>query len=58
MISQRYLMSDIKKKYPDKWVILSDCEWENKSTVKSAVEVKNSFERLAYENLSYAKTLL
>ncbi len=40
MTLQRYSMDEIREKYPDKWVILDDCEWENKSTVKSAVVVE------------------
>lgn len=40
MDGKRYLMSEIREMYPDKWVILEDCEWENKSTVKSAIIVE------------------
>ena len=40
MTQQRYLMSEIREMYPDQWVILDECEWENKSTVKSAVIVE------------------
>ena len=37
MAEKRYSMAELKKLYPDKWVVLDDCEWENRSTVKSAV---------------------
>ena len=40
MTKQRYMMSEIREMYPDKWVILDDCEWENRSTVKSACIVE------------------
>ncbi len=39
MAGKRYTMPELKEQYPDKWVILDDCEWENQSTVKSAVLV-------------------
>ena len=40
MTAQRYTMDEMREMYPDQWVILTDCEWENKSTVKSAVIVE------------------
>ena len=27
------------KTFPDLWVILKDCEWENKSTIKNGILV-------------------
>ena len=36
---KRYTMQEIREMYPDQWVILDDCEWENRSTVKNAVVV-------------------
>ena len=35
----RVNIEDLEKLYPDQWVILDDCEWENKSTIKSGVLV-------------------
>lgn len=39
MTTARYNMSELKKMYPDQWVILDDVEWENKSTIKGGVLV-------------------
>ena len=36
---KRYAMSVLRAKYPDKWVILDDCHWANKSTIESGVLV-------------------
>jgi len=33
----RFTMDELKKRYPDKWVILDACDWINKSTVKSGI---------------------
>lgn len=33
----RYTMKELRKMYPDKWVILDECEWSNKSTIESGV---------------------
>lgn len=35
----RYTMKDLRTKYPDKWVILDDCQWANKATIESGVLV-------------------
>ena len=35
----RYTMKDLRIKYPDKWVILDDCQWANKSTIESGILV-------------------
>ena len=37
MTGKRYTMMELREKYPDRWVVLDDCEWENQSTVKNAV---------------------
>ena len=39
LLGKRMDISDIIKAFPNLWVILEDCEWENKSTVKSGVLV-------------------
>lgn len=39
MSKNRFSMDELKELYPDKWVILDDCEWENRSTVKTGVLV-------------------
>lgn len=35
----RYTMQELRMKYPDKWVILDDCQWANKATIESGVLV-------------------
>ena len=50
----RYTMDDIRKMYPDQWVILDECEWENKSTVKSAVIIEVcSDEEISQKRMMY-----
>ena len=36
----RYTMTDLRRKYPDKWVVLDDCDWVNKATVESGVLIE------------------
>ena len=36
----RYTMSELRGMYPDKWVILDDCQWANKATIESGVLTK------------------
>ena len=33
----RINIDELSKLFPDQWVILDDCEWENKSTVKNGI---------------------
>ena len=32
-------MSNLCVKYPDRWVIIDDCQWANKSTIESGILV-------------------
>ena len=36
---KRYSMSELRDLYPDKWVVLDDCQWANKATIESGVLV-------------------
>ncbi len=36
-MGERLSWEEIRDRYPDKWVVLRDCEWKNKSNIKSAV---------------------
>ena len=54
MTAQRFTMDEIRKMYPDQWVILDECEWENKSTVKSAVIIEVcSDEEISNKRIEY-----
>ena len=37
MENKRMTWDEIVKKYPDRWVGLTDVDWENEATVRSAV---------------------
>lgn len=37
MIGKRMSIEELAKVFPDLWVILDECEWINKSTVKNGV---------------------
>ena len=39
MDNERLTWDEIKKKYPDKWVGMSNIEWEDASNVRSAVVI-------------------
>ena len=39
LYGKRMSISELIKAFPDLWVVLDDCEWENKSTVKSGILV-------------------
>ncbi len=66
MDSKRYSMDELKDRYPDRWVILDNCEWINKSTVRSGelIEICDddeiSTKRMKYrhegKNYTYRRT--
>ena len=66
MDAQRCSMEELREKYPDKWVILDNCEWINKSTVESGVlidvcdDAEISAQRMKYrhegKNYTYRRT--
>ena len=39
LFGKRISLTDLIKTFPDLWVILKDCEWENKSTIKNGILV-------------------
>ena len=39
MNNQRMTWDEIVKKYPDKWVGLSQIDWENEANIRSAVVI-------------------
>ena len=41
-MSERLTWEEIEKRYPDKWVGLSEVEWEDSSNVRSAVVLGSS----------------
>ena len=41
-MNKRLTWEEIKEKYPDRWVGLSDVEWKNKANVRSAVVLGSS----------------
>lgn len=38
-MGERLDWDEIRKRFPDTWVVLENCEWENKSNIRSAVIV-------------------
>ncbi|MBO4395944.1 MAG: hypothetical protein J5819_06325 [Eubacterium sp.] len=53
MDSQRYSMEELKNQYPDKWVILDNCDWINKSTVKSGDLIEICDDEISAKRMKY-----
>ena len=38
-MKERHTLEELAGLYPDRWVILDDCEWENQGTIKNGILV-------------------